>query len=87
LQTKEGFVWLKKKKKFQEHGLNGFTGLCRDLVTSKVKLIVHFFIKHSIQAKVTFLIMYVDDIVVIGNDDEEIQYFKNSLANEFEKKT
>jgi hypothetical protein len=31
--------------------------------------------------------MYVDDIVVIGNDDEEIQYFKNSLANEFEKKT
>ena len=81
MQTKEGFVW--PKKIIKEHHLSGFIGLCRDLVTSKVKLIVYFFIKHSIQAKVTFLIMYVDDIVVT----KEIQYFKNSLANVFEIKT
>lgn len=30
--------------------------------------------------------MYVDDIVLIGNDDEEIRNFENSLANEFEIK-
>jgi hypothetical protein len=32
------------------------------------------------------LIVYVDDIVVMGNDDEEIRNLKHSLANEFEIK-
>lgn len=32
------------------------------------------------------LIVYVDNIVVTENDDEEIQNLKKSLANEFEIK-
>jgi hypothetical protein len=30
--------------------------------------------------------VYVDDIVVMGNDDMEIQNLKHSLTNEFEIK-
>jgi hypothetical protein len=44
------------------------------------------FIKHSSQGKVTALIMYVDDIVLIGNDDGEMQNLKHRLGNEFEIK-
>jgi hypothetical protein len=43
-------------------------------------------IKYSTQGKVTALIVYVDDIVVMGNDDGEIQNLKHSLANKFEIK-
>jgi hypothetical protein len=44
------------------------------------------FIKHSTQGKVTALIVYVDDIALIGNDDREVQNSKHRLANEFEIK-
>jgi hypothetical protein len=44
------------------------------------------FIKHSTQGKITALIVYVDDIVLISNDDWELQNLKHSLANEFEIK-
>jgi hypothetical protein len=44
------------------------------------------FIKHSSQGKVTALIMYVDDIVLTGNDDGEIQNSRHHLANKFEIK-
>jgi hypothetical protein len=44
------------------------------------------FIKHSFHGKVTTLIMYVDDIVLTGNDDGEIQNSRHHLANEFEIK-
>jgi hypothetical protein len=36
-------------------------------------LIIHSSVKHSTQEKVTALIVYVDDIVLTGNDDGEIQ--------------
>jgi hypothetical protein len=45
-----------------------------------------FFIKHSYQGNVTALIVYVDDIVLTGNDDGEMQNLKHCLANEFEIK-
>ena len=44
------------------------------------------FIKHSLERKVTALIVYVDDMVLTGNDEEEIQRLKQSLAQEFEIK-
>jgi hypothetical protein len=44
------------------------------------------FIKHSIQGKVIVLIVYVDDIVLTNNDNEEIQRLKNHMAREFEIK-
>jgi len=36
--------------------------------------------------KITALILYVDDIVVIGNDEVEIAKWKKNLAKEFEIK-
>ena len=42
------------------------------------------FIKHSLQGKVTALIVYVDDMVLTGNDEEEIQRLNQSLAREFD---
>jgi hypothetical protein len=44
------------------------------------------FIKHSSQGKVTASIMYVDEIVLTGNGDGEMQNLKHRLANEFEIK-
>ena len=44
------------------------------------------FIKHSSQGKGTALIVYVDDIVLIGNDLEAMNHLKSCLAKEFEIK-
>ncbi|KAL5580295.1 hypothetical protein UlMin_012737 [Ulmus minor] len=44
------------------------------------------FIKHKAPSKVTALIVYVDDIIVTGNDQEEIKRLKQYLASEFEIK-
>uniref|UniRef100_A0A2N9EW46 Integrase catalytic domain-containing protein n=1 Tax=Fagus sylvatica TaxID=28930 RepID=A0A2N9EW46_FAGSY len=44
------------------------------------------FLKHSNESKITALIMYVDDIVVIGNDTVEMGKLKTYLAKEFEIK-
>lgn len=43
------------------------------------------FIKHY-KGKITILIVYVDDIVVTGNDTEEIARLKKLLAKEFKIK-
>lgn len=66
--------------------MSGFPELCRYLVTYKVRLIIHFFVKHFTQGKITTLIVYVDNIVLIENNDEEIRNSKKSLANKFEIK-
>ncbi|GMQ07330.1 hypothetical protein CsSME_00051556 [Camellia sinensis var. sinensis] len=44
------------------------------------------FVKHSSSGKTTTLIVYVDDIVLTGDDSEEIPLLKKYLANEFEIK-
>ena len=44
------------------------------------------FIKHNSSRKLTTLIVYVDDIIVAGNDEGEIQRLKTYLSNEFEIK-
>ena len=43
------------------------------------------FFKHRCN-KTTILAVYVDDIVITGNDDEEIKYLKRTLAKTFEVK-
>ena len=45
------------------------------------------FIKHSPSGKVTALLVYVDDIIVTGDDDRERQLLSQCLAKEFEIKT
>ena len=44
------------------------------------------FMKHSSSGKVTILIVHVDDIIVIGDDSEEIKVLKQKLSEEFEIK-
>ena len=44
------------------------------------------FYKRGIEGRITILIVYVDDIVITGNDEEEIQNLKLFLATEFEIK-
>ncbi|CAL5358524.1 unnamed protein product [Camellia sinensis] len=44
------------------------------------------FVKHSSHGKTTALIVYVDDIVLTGDDVEEVPRLKEYLANEFEIK-
>ena len=42
------------------------------------------FYKHSKDGKIAILIVYVDDIVLIGSDKEELERLKRRLAMEFE---
>ncbi|RVW67170.1 Retrovirus-related Pol polyprotein from transposon RE1 [Vitis vinifera] len=42
------------------------------------------FYKHSNEGKVVILIVYVDDIVLIGDDCNELEKLKGKLAEEFE---
>ena len=44
------------------------------------------FIKHWAEGKMAILIVYVDDIIVTGSDEEEINHLKQGLATEFEVK-
>ena len=43
-----------------------------------------FFIKHYSQRKIAALIVYIDDIIVTGDDLEAIVLLKKSLSKEFE---
>ena len=43
------------------------------------------FLKHR-QGKLTALIVYVDDMIIIGDDSEEITRLQEQLASEFEMK-
>ncbi|XP_020218570.1 uncharacterized protein LOC109801843 [Cajanus cajan] len=44
------------------------------------------FVKHSVEGKVALFIVYVDDIVITGNDYDQIKHLKGILAKEFEVK-
>lgn len=44
------------------------------------------FVKHSLEGKVAIIIVYVDDIILTGDHEEELCKLKNFLAKEFELK-
>ena len=44
------------------------------------------FFKHSANGKITVLILYVDDIILTGDNIEEQEQMKKVLAKEFEIK-
>ena len=44
------------------------------------------FFKHASDSKKTILIVYVDDIIMTGDDKREIEEFKRRLTHEFEIK-
>ena len=44
------------------------------------------FIKHSNSGGVTVLLVYVDNIIVTGDDERESQFLRKCLAKEFEIK-
>ncbi|RVW94062.1 Retrovirus-related Pol polyprotein from transposon RE1 [Vitis vinifera] len=53
--------------------------------SSNVKQIT-LFIKHSKKGEMTLFIVYVDDIIITGDDEEGIGNLKKLLAREFEIK-
>lgn len=44
------------------------------------------FVKHSLEGKITLFIVYVDDIVITGDDHNQIDHLKSFLVREFEVK-
>ena len=44
------------------------------------------FYKHLVDGKISILIVYVDDIILIGDDIDRMEKLKGVLANEFEVK-
>ena len=42
--------------------------------------------KHSEGVKLAFLIVYIDDIIITGNDTTELENVRKKLAKEFEIK-
>ena len=44
------------------------------------------FVKHSLEGKVTLFIVYVDDIVITGDDHNQIDHLKSFLERELEVK-
>ena len=50
-------------------------------------MITLYFVKHSVSGEVTVLLVYVDDIIVTGDDKREQQELSQCLATEFEIKT
>jgi len=44
------------------------------------------FVKHSLDGKIALFIVYVDDIIILGDDYDQINHLKNLLAEEFEVK-
>ena len=42
------------------------------------------FINHSLSGRISIIIVYVDDIILTGDHEEEISKLKRFLANEFE---
>jgi len=53
--------------------------------TSKAKVTI-LFIKHSQDGKLTLLLVYVNDIIITGNDELEKQTLRERLAAQFEMK-
>lgn len=56
--------------------------LWRSMNTIKASLIT-LFLKYALEGKITPLIVYVDNIVVTGNDNEEMSKLKTYLATKF----
>lgn len=46
----------------------------------------YLLVKHSASRRIIALLVYVDDIIVIGDDIKEIEKFKRCLMKEFEIK-
>ena len=44
------------------------------------------FVKHTLDGKTTVLIVYVDDIILTGDNSREIEELKRMMAKEFEVK-
>lgn len=44
------------------------------------------FVKHCIEENIVLFIVYVDDIVITGNDYDQIDHSKRLFAKEFEVK-
>ena len=65
--------------------MDGSSKLCLVWDTNRVKVIT-LFVHHSATEGVTTLLVYVDDIIVTGNDMEGMEILRSCLVKEFEIK-
>lgn len=63
-----------------------FGKVVRNLGYSQSQADHTMFYKHSRLRKVAILIVYVDDIIITGNDSAELEKLKKGLAKDFEIK-
>ena len=57
------------------------------MVTSKVMETIHYLSNIQIKVVYLFLFFYVDDILITGNDEEEIKDIREGLARQFDIKS
>ena len=69
----------------RKHGLKGSPRLSSNKGRNKFILITHYFTNMK-GGKSTILIIYIDDIILIGDNVSEMNSLKKRLANEFEIK-
>jgi len=70
-----------------EHGLGYSPKSWWVFNINRIKETTLLYINHFDSGEVTFLLVYVDDIIVIGNDEQEQQRLSQCLVREFEIKT
>lgn len=83
MQIGEGVVWLKQSTR---DWFDIFSKVVIGLGYQQSNAGRTMFINHS-NGKIVMLIVYVDDMVVTGNDLEAILNFKCYLSKEFETRT
>ena len=57
------------------------------MVTSEVMETIHYLSSIQIKVVYLFLFFYVDDILITGNDEEEIKDISEGLARQFDIKS
>lgn len=65
---------------------NKFTRVIKQYGYSQCQTYHTLFVKHSPERRVAILIVYVDDIILTGDYEQEINILKDLLAKEFEIK-
>ena len=83
MQTKEALYGLKQSPRVW---FGRFTQAMESLGYKQSQVDHTLFIKHSQDGKLTLLLVYVNDIIITGNDELEKQTLRERLAAQFEMK-
>ena len=77
---------LSNLKQFPRAWFEKFTKILKGHGFTQGQIDHTLFFRHSLNGKITILIVYVDDIILTRNDLEEMESLKGDMAREFEIK-